>query len=95
MSRCVRSMRLLRPPWLCVRWAAEGWRVEINVKFKEPAVYVWGEMKVGEAPALGLWTGLSRCMCVCVCTPASRWGYWESPGGILRQVSSSTEFISL
>lgn len=61
-------MRLLRPPWLCVRWAAEGWRVEINVKFKEPAVYVWGEMKVGEAPALGLWTGLSRCMCVCVYT---------------------------
>lgn len=44
--------------WLCVLWSGEGCRVEVNVKLKEPAVYIWGEMrKVGEAPALGNWTG--------------------------------------
>lgn len=30
---------------LCVQWTGERFRVEINVKFKDPEVYIWGERR--------------------------------------------------
>lgn len=59
---------------LCVQWTGERFRVEINVKFKDPEVYIWGERgQVGDAPALGNQTGSNRQ----VCMHASRWARCE------------------
>ena len=93
---CVDFMELSHMlQWLCVLRSGEGCRVEINVTFKELAVYIWGEMwKVGEAPALGNWTGFSGCVCTsrsgsCGRTKVEFWGklhlalnslYWDFKG---------------